>query len=68
MQLSSRNQLKGKIKELKKGPVTTEVIIEVKDPTEIVAAITTGSAESMALKAGDDVIALIKANSVIIGK
>jgi molybdopterin-binding protein len=40
----------------------------VKDPAEIVAAITTGSAESMALKAGDDVVALIKANSVIIGK
>ena len=68
MQLSSRNQLKGKIKELKKGPVTTEVTIEVKDPATIVAAITTGSADSMDLKAGDDVVALIKANSVIIGK
>jgi molybdopterin-binding protein len=68
MQLSSRNQLKGKIKELKKGPVTTEVIIEVKDPSTVVAAITTGSADSMDLKAGDDVVALIKASSVIIGK
>jgi molybdopterin-binding protein len=68
MQLSTRNQLRGKIWDLKKGPVTTEVIIEVKDPATIVATITTGSAESMELKAGDDVVALIKASSVIIGK
>jgi molybdopterin-binding protein len=68
MQLSSRNQLKGSIKELKKGPVTTEVIIEVLDPATILATITTGSADSMDLKAGDDVVALIKASSVIIGK
>jgi molybdopterin-binding protein len=68
MQLSSRNQLKGRIKELKKGPVTTEVTIEVLDPATVVATITTGSADSMDLKAGDDVVALIKASSVIIGK
>jgi molybdopterin-binding protein len=68
MQLSSRNQLKGKIWELKRGTVTTEVIIEVKEPAAIVATITTGSADSMELKAGDDVVALIKASSVIIGK
>jgi molybdopterin-binding protein len=68
MRLSSRNQLKGKIWELKKGPVTTEVIIEVKDPATIVATITTASADSMELQAGDDVVALIKASSVIIGK
>jgi molybdopterin-binding protein len=68
MQLSSRNQLKGTIKELKKGPVTTEVTIEVKDPATVVATITTGSADSMDLKAGDGVVALIKASSVIIGK
>jgi molybdopterin-binding protein len=68
MQLSSRNQLKGTIKELKKGPVTTEVVIEVKDPATMVATITTGSADSMDLKTGDNVLALIKASSVIIGK
>ena len=68
MQLSSRNQLKGKIKDLKKGPVTTEVTIEVKDPATVVATITTGSADSMDLKTGDDVFAIIKASSVIIGK
>ena len=68
MQFSTRNQFKGTIKELKKGPVSTEVIIEVKEPTTIVASITTGSAESMGLQTGDDVSALIKASSVIVAK
>jgi len=68
MQFSSRNQLKGTIKELKKGPVSTEIIVEIKEPATVVATITTGSADSMDLKAGDDVVALIKASSVIIGK
>ena len=68
MKLSSRNQFQGKIKELKKGPVTTEVIIEVKDPTTVVATITSTSADNMDLKIGDDVVALIKASHVIVGK
>lgn len=68
MQFSTRNQLKGKIKELKKGPVSTEVVIDVSEPSTVVASITTGSAESMDLKVGDDVSALIKASSVIIAK
>jgi molybdopterin-binding protein len=68
MQLSTRNQLKGKIKDIKKGPVSTEVILEVNANTDVVASITTGSADSMNLKAGDDVSALIKASSVIIMK
>lgn len=68
MQFSSRNQLKGKITELKKGPVSTEVVIEIGSQDQVVASITTGSAESMGLKVGDDVSALIKASSVIVAK
>lgn len=68
MQLSTRNQLKGKIKDIKKGPVSTEVILDVSAQTVVVASITTGSADSMELKVGDDVTALIKASSVMIMK
>ena len=68
MKFSSRNQFHGKIKELKKGPVTTEVVIEMKEPTTIVATITTTSSDTMDLKTGDDVLALIKASHVIVGK
>ncbi len=68
MQLSTRNQLQGKIKDLKKGPVSTEVIVDIGGQSMVVASITTGSADSMGLKIGDDVSALVKASSVMIMK
>ncbi len=67
MQISARNQLKGKVKEIKKGPVSTEVVIDV-NGSEIVSSITTGSAESLSLNIGDDVVAIVKASNVMIGK
>jgi molybdopterin-binding protein len=65
MKLSARNQLKGKIKEIKEGPVSTEVVIDV-NGTEIVSTITTGSAKAMELKIGDEAYAVIKASSVML--
>lgn len=67
MQLSARNQLKGKIKEIKDGPVSTEVVLDL-NGVSIVASITTGSAQALKLKLGDDAIAIIKASSVMIAK
>ncbi len=66
MKFSARNQLKGTIKELKKGPVSTEVVIDV-NGVEVVSSITTGSAESLDLKVGDKAVAIIKASSVMVG-
>ncbi|SHN88379.1 TOBE domain-containing protein [Desulfitobacterium chlororespirans] len=66
MRLSARNQLKGKITEVKKGPVSTEVVLDINGQS-ITASITSGSAESLGLKVGDDAIAVIKASSVMIG-
>ncbi|HVJ49438.1 TOBE domain-containing protein [Desulfitobacterium sp.] len=67
MQLSARNQLKGKIKEIKEGPVSTEVVLDF-NGVSIVSSITTGSAQSMKLNVGDDATAIIKASSVMIAK
>lgn len=67
MQLSARNQLKGKIKDIKRGPVSTEIVLDV-NGIEIVSTITSGSAESLGLKVGEEAIAVIKASSVMIGK
>lgn len=67
MKFSARNQLKGKIKGIKKGPVSTEVVIDV-NGVDVVSSITTGSAESLDLKVGDDAIAIIKASNVMVGK
>lgn len=67
MQLSARNQLKGKIIHIKKGPVSTEVLLDI-NGINIASSITTGSAESLGLKIGDEATAVIKASSVMIGK
>lgn len=68
MQLSTRNIISGKIKDIKKGPVSTEVTLDVTGQAQVVASITTGSADTMGLTIGDEVSALIKASSVMIAK
>jgi molybdopterin-binding protein len=65
--LSARNQFKGTVKSVKLGEVMAEVVISVGD-LEIVSAITRGSAESLGLKAGDEVKAVIKSTEVLIDK
>ena len=68
MQLSGRNQLKGKVTAVELGKVMASIKIEIADPDVITAAITKESAEKLGLKEGDDVTAIIKSTEVIIGK
>ena len=67
MQISARNQLPGTIKSITLGAVMAEVVIDV-NGMEVVSAITRSSAESMGLKEGDQVTAIIKSTEVIVGK
>jgi molybdopterin-binding protein len=48
MKLSARNQLKGKIMDIKEGPVSTEVTVELGD-IKITSSITSVSAKQMNL-------------------
>ncbi|HEV3084072.1 MAG TPA: TOBE domain-containing protein [Gemmataceae bacterium] len=65
--LSARNQFQGTVKSVKLGGVMAEVVITV-GALEIVSAITRTSAEQLSLKAGDQVIAVIKSTEVLIDK
>jgi molybdopterin-binding protein len=65
--LSARNQFPGTIKSVTLGNVMAEVVITVKG-IEIVSAITRGSAETLNLKVGDAVTAIIKSTEVMVGK
>ena len=67
VRFSARNQLHGTVKSVKLGEVMAEVIVELPDGQEIVSAITRTSAESLNLKAGDSVLAVIKSTEVMIG-
>ena len=68
MQLSGRNQLKGKVTSVDFGAVMANIKIEVSEPNVITAVITKESAEKLGLAEGDDVTAIIKSTEVIIGK
>ncbi|MBN2204963.1 MAG: TOBE domain-containing protein [Thermoleophilia bacterium] len=67
MALSARNQLAGKVKSVVLGAVMAEVVIDI-GGQDIVSTITRQSCESLDLKAGDDVRAVIKATEVLIDK
>ncbi len=68
MEISARNQLRGRVKAVsRQGAVMTEVEVDV-EPATIVAAITTASVERLGLKPGDEVVAIVKATEVMIGK
>jgi molybdopterin-binding protein len=55
------------VKSVKLGGIMAEVIVTVGN-LEIVSAITKTSAEQMALKAGEEVTAIIKSTEVLIQK
>jgi molybdopterin-binding protein len=67
MEISARNQIQGRVKAVRTGAIMAEVEVEVK-ASEITAAITKSSVERLGLKAGDDVVVIIKSTEVIIGK
>jgi molybdopterin-binding protein len=65
--LSARNQLKGKIVEVKKGATTSHVRIDIGNGIVITAAITNEAVADLNLKTGDEAWAVIKASDVMIG-
>ncbi len=65
--LSARNQFKGIIKSIKLGNVMAEIVVGHGD-VDIVSVITRQSAESLGLKVGDEVTAVIKSTEVLIAK
>jgi molybdopterin-binding protein len=67
MQISARNILKGKVKQITPGAVNTEVVVTVAGGAEVVSIITKSSAERLGLKVGKDVYCIVKASNVMIG-
>ncbi|HOT06859.1 MAG TPA: TOBE domain-containing protein [Methanotrichaceae archaeon] len=66
MKLSARNMLKGRVKNIVKGPVSSEVTVELMGGDTIVSVITKTSAEELKLAEGKEVLVVIKASSVMI--
>lgn len=67
MQISARNQLKGRIKDIKSDGISSEVILDI-GGQEVCSTITGSSVNRLGLKVGDEAYALVKASSVMIMK
>ena len=67
MKLSTRNILKGTIKEIEIGAVNVDVIVEVAPGLEVSSIITKKSCENLELVVGKQVYVVVKASNVIIG-
>jgi molybdopterin-binding protein len=65
--MSIRNQLAGKIIELTKGKVVSEVVVRTA-AGDVASIITTGSVKQMKLKKGDKVSVMVKATEAFIQK
>lgn len=66
MKASARNQFFGKVTDVAIGAVNVTIVVGLKGGENIVASITKESAESLGIKNGVDVIALVKAPQVIV--
>ena len=68
MEMSARNQLKGTIKLIKRGDIMAEVVIQLAGDQQITSIITADAVQSLHLKEGDQVLAIVKSTEVMVGK
>ena len=66
MKLSARNIIKGKVKKVNHGLVSSEVIVGLPNALEIVSIITKAAVENLNLQEGKEVYAVINAADVIL--
>jgi len=65
MKISARNQLKGKVVEVRKGQVTAHVRIDV-NGTIVMASITNEAVDELGLTVGQAAYAVVKASDVMV--
>lgn len=67
MKLSARNVLTGTVKEIKKGAVAAQVVIDIGGGNTVTSTITVDSVQELGLETGKQVKAIIKSSEVILG-
>ncbi len=65
MKISARNQLKGKIVEIKEGAVNGVVVLEMDCGQKVTSTISMAAIQELGLKKGMDAVAVIKATDVM---
>ena len=68
MNLSARNQLKGRVVEVRRGATTAHLRIDIGNGVIVTSSITNEAADDLGLAVGDEAIAVIKASDVMVAK
>lgn len=66
MKISARNTLRGTVKEIIRGAVNNEVVIELVGGQEIVSIITDKACKNLDLAEGKPAYAVVKASNVMV--
>jgi molybdopterin-binding protein len=66
MKLSARNQLKGKVVEVKRGAVAAQVRVDVGGGNVLTSMITVDAVDDLGIKTGDAVTVVIKSTEVML--
>jgi len=66
--ISARNQLKGRVVEVRKGQTTAHVRVDVGNGIIVTSSITNEAVDDLGLAVGDEVTAVVKASDVMIAK
>jgi len=68
LNISARNKFQGKIESIHQGEINSEVIIDIGNQDRVASVVTSNSINSLKLKVGESVSAIIKASDIMIGK
>jgi molybdopterin-binding protein len=66
MKLSARNQLEGKVVDVKRGAVAAQVRVDIGGGNLLTSMITVDALDDLGLKAGDEVTVVIKSTEVML--
>ena len=65
MKYGARNNIKAKVKSIKKGDIMSLVKFDASGPAQLASVLTTESVQEMGMKVGDEVQLIIKAIHVL---
>jgi len=67
MKLSARNQIKGTVVSVTRGPVTSLVKVDIGGGQHVTSSVTTEAVDEIGIAEGSSVMAVFKASSVLLG-
>lgn len=66
MKISARNVFKGKVLEIKEGPVNSQIRVDIGGGNTITSMITTDATRELGIEVGGEVHVVIKASEVML--